>query len=292
MVAPAGFGKTVLVSSWLRAEIRTAGWVSLARSDDDPSRFWAYVVAALGRAGVDISPATQEWPQSTGDVSAVTALTTVINAMARLEDDLIVVLDDFHLIDDPRIHDDLDVLLAQELPHFHLIVISRFDPPLTVARHRAHGQLTEIRGRHLAFDRSETDRFLRHEQVQLEPQVQEALFLRVEGWAAALRLVTLWVADRDDPAAAVAEFAAGDAAITDYLTAEVLAQLPDDLRDFLFATSILPCLSGPLCAAVSGRKDAGALLDALFARGLFLEAVDGTQRWFRYHQLFGELLRL
>jgi LuxR family maltose regulon positive regulatory protein len=289
-VAPAGYGKTVLAASWLAsAPGRRAGWVSLDRGDNEPSRFWAYVLAAIN--------ATEAGLQLPGELSAgpsPQALTPLVNALAGLTSDLALVLDDYHLITDPRIHAGVAFLLSQAPPRLHLVILSRSDPPLPLARWKASGEVTQARTRDLAFTTGEMTLFLDRQEVALPASLRPALFARLGGWAAALRLVTVWVAGRDDPATALAEFAGSDATIADYLTGEVLGQLPSGLRQFLLQTSILPRLTGPLCDAVTGDADgAGAkALSELGRRGLFTEALMPGRDWFRYHQLFAELLRL
>jgi LuxR family maltose regulon positive regulatory protein len=293
VVAPAGFGKTVLAASWLLARPgRRAGWVSLDAGDDEPSRFWAYVLAAADGAGAGLELPAGALAEPAAPPEA--ALVPLVNALAALSGDLVLVLDDYHLITDPRIHHGVAFLLGQQLPRLHLVILTRADPPFPLARQMASGQVIQARTGDLAFTAGEMALFLDQQQVTLPGALQEPLFARLGGWAAALRLVTLWVAGREDPAVAIAEFAASDATIADYLTVEVLGQLPAGLRRFLLCTSILPRLTGPLCDAVTGdAAGSGAqVLAELDRRGLFVEALTPGRDWLRYHQLFAELLRL
>ena len=293
-VAPAGYGKTVLAASWLAsAPGRRAGWVSLDRSDNEPSRFWAYVLAAIAGAGTGLQLPGGALTGQPGNGPPGEALAPLVNALAGLTCDLVLVLDDYHLITDPRIHRGVAFLIGQAPPRLHLVILSRSDPPL-LARRRVSGGVTQARTRDLAFTAAEMTLFLDRQGVILADRPRLALFTRLGGWAAALRLVTLWLAGRDDPAAALADFAASDTTIADYLTAEVLGQLPAGLRRFLLQTSILPRLTGPLCDAVTGDADGGGAqaLAELDRRGLFVEALTPGRDWLRYHQLFAELLRL
>jgi LuxR family transcriptional regulator, maltose regulon positive regulatory protein len=291
-IAPAGYGKTVLAASWLSSVPgRRAAWVSLDSGDNEPSRFWAYVLAAIAGAGTGLQlPATPVGQAGTGPPHE--ALVPLVNALAGLTSDLVLVLDDYHLITDERIHADVAFLLDRQPPRLHLLILSRADPPFPLARRTASGELTQARTRDLAFTAEEMTLFLDRQDVALPAALRPALFARLGGWAAALRLLTLWVAGRDDPAAAVAEFTASDATIADYLTTEILGQLPAGLRRFLLQTSILPRLTGPLCDAVTGGSGGAQTLAELDRRGLFTEALAPRRDWFRYHQLFAELLRL
>ena len=292
VTAPAGYGKTVLAASWLAAAPgRRAGWVSLDGGDNEPTRFWAYVTAAIAAAGTGLQlPGSHPAPAGAGPPAQ--ALAPLVNTLAGLTSDLVLVLDDYHLITSPQIHAGVAFLLDQAPPRLHLLIVSRTEPPFPLARRRASGELTWARNRDLAFTAAEMTLFLDRQDLALPAGLRPALFARLGGWAAALRLVTVWAAGRDDPAAAVAEFTASDATIADYLTTEILTQLPAALRRFLLRTSILPRLTGPLCDAVTGGSDGAQTLAELDRRGLFTEALTPGRDWFRYHQLFAELLRL
>ena len=279
----------MLAASWLSAEPgRRAAWVSLDSGDNEPSRFWAYISAAVTTAGLPLSAAV------TGQLGPAPrqALAPLVNALAGLTSALVLVLDDYHLITGPRIHAGVAFLLDRQPRRLHLVILSRTDPPFPLARRQASGNLTWARTRELAFTDAEMTLFLDQQDVMLPAAVRPALFTRLGGWAAALRLLTVWVAGRDDPAAAVAEFSASDTTIADYLTTEILSQLPAGLRRFLLHTSILPRLTGPLCDAVTGGSGGAGALAELDRRGLFTEALTPGRDWFRYHQLFAELLRL
>jgi LuxR family transcriptional regulator, maltose regulon positive regulatory protein len=293
LAAPAGFGKTVLVASWMSAAAasgRLVGWVSLDSGDNDPATFWSYVLAAIDRMEVTIAAGGGVPVETLGPESAE-VLPALVNALAAQTNERVLVLDDYHLITDPRIHRDLTFLVEQELPHFHLMVLSRSDPPFLSSRRRASGDVVEVRARDLAFNRDETAAFLEDHGVVLDNDLREALFARVAGWAAALRLAAIWVAGSKDQSTAVTEFAAADFTMTDYLTVEVLGQLSPELRRFLLLTSISARLSGPLCDAITGERGGEQTLNDLERRGLFVDQLDSARGWFCYHQLFAELLR-
>jgi LuxR family maltose regulon positive regulatory protein len=293
VVAPAGFGKTVLVTDWLlSAPARRVGWVSLAKSDNEPAGFWSYVRAALAGAGVQLPSDGDGLADRSGTVPPERVLAPLVNALAELTADVTLVLDDYHLITDSRIHRDIAFLIDHQPQRFHLLVLSRSSPPFLLARWKANGAVIQVQTRDLAFTAEEMTDFLDGQGVTLPPGLREPLFARLEGWAAALRLATLWISGRDDPGAAIAEFAASDATITDYLTTEVLGPLSARLRRFLLQTSILPRLTGPLCDAVAAAEGGAHALAELNRRGLFVEAVTPSRDCFRYHQLFAELLRL
>lgn len=290
VAAPAGFGKTALVTSWLAtSRQQRVGWLSLEPSENDPTRFWSYFCEALRRLGVVIPPVDEVADRSASDPPEV-ALTALINAIANLTVDCVLVLDDYHVVHDPRIHAGLAFLINQLPPQLRLVILTRADPPFITSRWRANDVMVEIRARDLSFDHNETDLFLSDSGVHLPTELQEALIGRLSGWVAALRLATNWIAGRDDATSAVAEFTASDSTIAAYLTSEVLDQLPERIRTFVLCTSILPQLSGPLCDAVMASGGSADILDHLYNHDLFLDALDVDRKWFRYHQLFAELL--
>jgi LuxR family maltose regulon positive regulatory protein len=286
--APAGFGKTTLATTWLQAHDRPVGWVSLDGGDNEPSRFWAYVAAAL--ESIDITSLDTDAVERSASQSPESALASLINAINDSPMDAVLVLDDYHQITDHRIHDGVTFLINQLPPRLHVIVLTRSDPPFLVSRWRANGDLVEIRARDLAFNRDETEVFLADTGVTLSDEMQSALFGRLSGWAAAIRLAAAWMAGREDPSHAVAEFAASDSTIAAYLTAEVLDQLPEDTRRFLLFTSILSRLTGPLCDSVMDSTGGAEVLRGLYDHDLFVDALDRDHVWFRYHPLFAELL--
>ena len=290
--APPGFGKSTLVADWLggRTESERAAWLSLDADDNDPARFWRYVVAALQTAHPDIgreAAASLDSPEPHIDQ----ATRSVLNDLVDLEQDILLVLDDFHVIDRHEIHDAVAYLIDRLPAHAHLVMTTRADPALPLARLRARGELVEIRAADLRFTREEAAAYLGTMGLDLSSADVGALEARTEGWIAALQLAALSMQGRTDPGSFIASFAGDDRYVVDYLADEVLAHQPVDVRSFLLQTSILDRMTGPLCDAVTGRGDSRALLERLDRGNLFLIALDDQRRWYRYHQLFADLLR-
>jgi ATP/maltotriose-dependent transcriptional regulator MalT len=291
--APAGFGKTALLADWLRSGGRPVAWLSLDVGDNDPVRFWRHVVAALDRARPGISEriAPLLGPPASSFEGLVTAL---INELAALpgENEIVLVLDDYHLVDTRQVHASLTFLLEHLPPGLHLVLASRSDPPLPLARLRARGQLAELRTDDLRFTPEEAAALLREAAGPGLPDAAvAALAARTEGWAAGLQLAALSLRGRSDIAGFVAAFSGTHRYILDYLTGEVLDGQPEQVREFLLETSVLERLSGGLCDAVTGRDDGQAMLEQVEQAGLFLVPLDEVRGWWRYHHLFADLLR-
>jgi LuxR family maltose regulon positive regulatory protein len=291
---PAGFGKTTLLGDWARRSRRPAAWLSLDGGDNDPARFWRYVAAALDpvRPGVvELVAPLLRGPQQP-PLEAVA--TVVINEFAVVpgERTVTLVLDDYHLVEAPAVHVSVAFLLERLPPGLRLVLASRADPPLPLARLRGRGQLAELRERDLRFTLAETAAFLR-EATRLDLPVGSVTALqdRTEGWAAGVQLAALSLQGHADPAGFVASFSGSNRYILDYLTEEVLARQPVPVVDFLLETSLLERLSGPLCDEVTGRTDSQQLLEQLERANLFLVALDEVRGWWRYHHLFADLLR-
>lgn len=293
--APAGFGKTTLLAEWLSAGPATrptAGWLSLDAGDNDPAVFWTYLVAALrtasGTAGgqaLSLLRAAQPPPDQT-------ILAALINDASAFEEDIVLILDDYHLIDNPAIHEGITFLLDHLPPRMHLVLASRSDPPLPLARLRARGELTELRASDLRFTPEEASAFLcRGAGLDLTEGDVEALERRTEGWAAGLQLAALSIEGREDAHGFVTRFSGDNRYIADYLVEEVLQRQPESVRDFLLRTSILDRLSGPLCGAVTGGEGGKAMLRELERRNLFVVPLDDRREWYRYHHLFAEVLQ-
>lgn len=293
VTAPAGFGKTTLLTQWLSEITDTAvAWVSLDEADNDPVRFWTYVITALQKAANDfVGVAALELLQPPQPPSEA-ALTTLLNDLQSLPHDVVLVLDDLHVIDGRDIHGGLTYLLDHLPPNVHLVLATRSDPPLPLSRLRARGELVEVRSNDLRFTREEAaDYFAGPMGLTLTAADITTLADRTEGWAAALQLAGLSLQDRDDPGAAVARFAGDDRFIVDYLADEVLALQSDEVRAFLLTTSVLERLSGPLCDAVTGQSGGATRLVDLERAGLFLVPLDDHRQWWRYHHLFADVLR-
>ncbi len=293
--APAGFGKTTLLTQWL-AELATGAgpavaWVSLDPRDNDPATFWTYLITALQTA-VDDSLGAAALGLIAPSQPLEAALATLLNDLQAQRREVLLVLDDYHVIQAREIHDGLGYLLDNLPSNVHLVLASRVDPPLALPRLRAQGDLVEVRSADLRFTVDEAAGYLAGPMgLTLAPADVAILADRTEGWAAALQLAGLSLQDRDDPSAAVARFAGDDRFIVDYLADEVLAHQSDDVRDFLLATSILDRLTGPLCDAVTGLSGGAGRLAELERANLFLVPLDGRRQWYRYHHLFADVLR-
>jgi LuxR family transcriptional regulator, maltose regulon positive regulatory protein len=285
--APAGFGKTALLADWARGSRRPVAWLSLDAGDNDPGRFWRYVAAALERA----RPGLAE-PVAAVAGSSEAVITTLVNRLAAASDPVALVLDDYHLIEAPPVHRSVEALLEHPPPGLRLVLASRADPPLALARLRAGGQLTELRAADLRFTEEEAATLLRAALgADLPEGAAAALAARTEGWAVGLQLAALSLRDRRDPARFVAGLTGSHRWVLDYLTEEVLARQPEELVGFLLETSVLERLSGPLCDAVRGRAGSQRLLEQAERANLFLQPLDDERRWWRYHTLFADLLR-
>jgi LuxR family transcriptional regulator, maltose regulon positive regulatory protein len=292
--APAGFGKTSLLGEWVSHSAWQVAWVTLDEADNDPARFWAYFIGALQmlREGLGNNAQAAYGVQAQPVPSIEPFLTVLLNELAAISYPLVLVLDDYHLIDTPAIHTGLTFLIEHLPAQMHLIVTSRADPPLPLSRWRASGQMAEIRADDLRFTKEETSIFLT--EVQRLPLLSgevAALLDRTEGWIAGLQLVALSMQGRQDVAAFIAEFTGSHHFIVDYLTEEILQQQPELVQTFLLHTSILDRLCGPLCEAVTGQPGGQAMLEHLERANLFLQRLDDERHWFRYHQLFVEMLR-
>ena len=290
--APAGYGKSALVAEWLHAEGRPTAWVSLDAADSAPQRFWSYVAAALAgldpRLGESLAPALH--PAGDGTAPEV-LLAGLVNALLQTPTPLALVLDDYHLIAGADVHRGVEFLSSHLPPTLTLVIAGRADPPWPLARRRARGELVEVRAADLRFTREEAAAFLNDGMaLGLSPQEVEVLSERTEGWIVGLQMAALSLRGHDDVSAYLQALSASDRYILDYLLEEVLERQPPAVYEFLLATAILRRLSAPLCAAVTGREDAAAILAHLEAANLFLVALDGARHWYRYHHLFADLL--
>jgi len=298
VAAPAGFGKTTLVADWLETPASrkpNVAWLALDEGDNDPARFWIYVVGALEAAQPGLATSAEALLR----VPEVTVLDDVVEELARdlsqVTEPLVLVLDDYHLIETPAIHAALTFLLERLPTSVHLLLTTRSDPPLPLSRMRARAQVTEVRAADLRFTQAETAAFLTEVMgLQLSQQQVGILEARTEGWVAGLQLAGLSLRTRDDEAdraAFVEAFGGSHRLIVDYLVDEVLLRQPEPIGTFLLRTSILERLSGSLCEAVTGQANSQQLLEAIERANLFLVALDDERRWYRYHQLFAEVLR-
>ncbi len=295
--APPGFGKTSLIQEWIAGTGRRAAWVSLDEGDNDPGRFMRYVTAALSRADEHVGPLL---PGAERSISPQELSIALINDLAVDGAGRLLVLDDYHTIRDFAVHDLVAFLLANQPSGFHVVIGTREDPPLPLARLRARDQVTEIREHALRFTPDEAGAFLNRTMgLGLAPEAIATLLSRTEGWITGLQLAGLALRqpaggprDRSATDDFVAAFAGDDRYIVDYLMAEVLERESAPVRDFLRRTSILERLSAASCDALTGRNDAQEVLEHLEAANLFLLPLDNRREWYRYHVLFAEVLRL
>src|SRR5918998_1595897 len=289
--APAGFGKTTLLSEWLAGCGRPAAWLSLDEGDSDPTRFLAYLVAALQTIAASVGEGVLGALQSPQPPLTESTLTALLNETISVPDDFVLVLDDYHVIDAKPIDDALAFLLEHLPPRMHLVIATREDPQLPLARLRARGQLAELRAADLRFAPFEAAEFLnRVMDLNLSEEDIAALEIRTEGWIAGLQLAAISMRGHEDAAGFIESFTGSHHFVLDYLVEEVLQQQPESVQAFLLRTSILDRLCGPLCDAVlQGSSTSGqATLEYLEHVNLFLVPLDEDRCWYRYHHLFAE----
>jgi LuxR family maltose regulon positive regulatory protein len=302
--AKAGTGKTTLVSAWVQHQERPAQWLSLDKSDSDPRRFLSYLLAALRQLGLQSKWGPLEAPQLPPAESLATEL---INEMAGIARPCLLVLDDYHLIQDEWIHEAVGFLAEHQPPEMHLVLITRVDPPLPLARLRGRGLLTEIRDHDLRFTAEEAARFLQVMGLELSAEAISALERRTEGWIVGLQMAAISMRGRtraDELAAFLDAFGGTNRYVLDYLTEEVLSQQPPAIQDFLFETSILSRMCADLCDAVrfgeaespgsptgTDARDSQAILAQLERTNLFVTPLDDERCWYRYHHLFADLVQ-
>jgi LuxR family maltose regulon positive regulatory protein len=304
LVAPAGFGKTTLLADWRTAQQQGAwpvAWLALDAGDNDLARFLRYLVAALQALRADLGRVVLPSLRSPQPPPVEALLTLLLNDLVTHPGAIVLVLDDYHVVDTPPIHQAMAFLLEHLPPQVHLVIAARADPPLPLARLRARGQLTELRAADLRFTAEEAATFLHHSMgLPLSADDVAALGAHTEGWIAGLQLAALALHGRDSAhlSEAIAALTGGHRYILDYLADEVFEHQPADVRHFLLRTSVLDRLSGALCDALVGETgdalatgDGQAMLERLEAANLFLVPLDDTRTWYRYHHLFAAFLR-
>jgi LuxR family maltose regulon positive regulatory protein len=295
--APAGFGKSTLLSAWAQEPERRArvAWLSLDKGENDLARFLAYMVAALRTVEAGLGKELVTSLQSPGAIKTDLLLTSLLNDIAALPDQLILVLDDYHVIESRPVDEAVAFCLDHLPPQFHLVIASRIDPTLPLSRYRARGQMTEVRADDLRFTPDEVSAFLNQTMgFNLSIEETTALETRTEGWIVGLQMAALSISSLEQANEIndfINRFTGGDHYIQDYLTEEVLQRQPADIRDFLLLTAILDRLSASVCDAVTGRDDSQVILENLEASNLFLSPLDNERTWYRYHHLFADLLR-
>jgi LuxR family maltose regulon positive regulatory protein len=289
--APAGFGKSTLISSWLAERGVQAAWLSLDPGDNDPVRFWTYLIAAVQTVQPDAGSEAHQIISAPQLRSTEPVVISLINDISQCQQDVILVLDDYHVIEAEQIHAGIGYFLEHQPPNLYLILITRSDPPLSLARLRAHGRLIEIRAVNLQFSSNEAATLFNDVmKLNLDPAQIEALNQRAEGWIVGLNLAALFLKGQPNSEAIIERFTGSHQFILDYLTEEVLKTLPDTQRQFLLRTSILGRFCASLCGAVSGDPASQQVLDELRSGNLFLISLDVDGTWFRYHHLFAEVL--
>ncbi len=302
--APAGYGKTTLLCCWARSCQRPTAWISLDEGDNEPGRFFHYLAAAIQQIQPNLGDVALAMVSSRRAIQVETALTSLLNDIASMSTAAILILDDYHTISNQRVHDNVTFLLEHLPPQLHIAISTRSDPPLPIARLRAHEELTELRQNDLRFSAGETAQFLtKFLPLQLSAVDINALVSRTEGWIAGLQMAALSLQHQQDASDFIAKFTGSQHHVLDYLVEEVLARQPESVQTFLLQTSILERMSGALCDEViinltpasSKRKrqeiSGQAMLEHLEHANLFVFPLDEDLHWYRYHHLFAECLR-
>jgi LuxR family transcriptional regulator, maltose regulon positive regulatory protein len=291
VAAPTGFGKTSALTEWAAASPARFAWVSLDAGDDDPSRFWNYVVAAVETSAPELPGTAGRRLRGPGVSIADEVLPVLVNELTTLAQPLVLVLDDYHAIEDEEIHAGVQYMLERVGPDVHLVLAAWTVPPLRLGRLRARGELNECRADTLRFSETEVAALLNgaHD-LKLGPDELAGLYRRTEGWVAGLNLVALSLRETGDRAAFLAGMPVDDRFLVDYLWDEVVARQPPGTRDFLMRTAVLERLSSELCDAVLERPDSAEMLLELERSNLFVIPLDADRRWFRYHTMFRAML--
>ncbi len=290
--APAGFGKTTLASAWAKQTAQPSAWLSLDEGDNDLAQFLAYFIAALQTIESRIGRGLLATLQSPGAADVEMVLTSLLNEIAGLPAGVVLILDDYHIIDSPAVDEALSFCLEHLPPQMRLVIVTRSDPNLPFARYRARGQLAELRAADLRFTYAEAAEFLYQVMgLNLSAEDIAALDSRTEGWIAGLQLAAISMKGHEDTTAFIKSFAGSHHFILDYLIEDVLEQQPESVQVFLLQTAVLNRMTGSLCDALTGREDGQATLEMLERANLFIVSLDEERRWYRYHHLFSDLLR-
>jgi LuxR family transcriptional regulator, maltose regulon positive regulatory protein len=293
--APAGFGKTTLLSEWVQS--RPSGnppvaWVSLDEADNDPVRFWTYVLTALDACRPGLCTQLLVFLRAQQAPPLQSVLKALINASLERTEPLLLVLDDYHLITEQAVHTSLSYLVEHLPSHLHMILLTRVDPPLPLSRLRVRGQILELRTDQLRSTPQEGAAFLREVMgIELTSAALQEVVAHTEGWLAGLQLLGLSLQGHADPAAVLNELRGSQRYLLDYLTEEVLEQQPADVQAFLLRTALLERLSAPLCDALMEQAGSQEMLEYLEQANLFVVSLDEHRHWYRYHALFAEALR-
>jgi LuxR family maltose regulon positive regulatory protein len=293
IAAPPGFGKTTLLSEWIHQSNHPVTWLSLDESDRDPAQFWTYFITSLQTLDPQLGGAALKLLQSTQSTPITSILTTLINEIGAFPAAFSMVLDDYHVIDLESVHTALTFLVTHMPSNMHLIITTRADPPLPLARMRARGQLVEIRAGDLRFTLEESAAFLSQVMgIDLSVEEVAALDARTEGWVAGLQIAALSMQGHADIPGFVRAFSGSHRHILGYLAEEVLDQRPRGTLEFMLRTSILDRMCADLCNALTGQSDGQAILESLEQANLLIVPLDDEGRWYRYHHLFAEVLQV
>jgi LuxR family maltose regulon positive regulatory protein len=289
--APPGYGKTVAVVGWLQSRGVAFAWLSLDAADADLSRFSRYLTEALGTVRPTAADATADLFGPAAAPSPELVGAAVVEGLTETDEPMVLVLDDYQLIDAGPVHALVRFLVERAPPFVHLVLLTREDPPLPLARLRAHGRLVELRADDLRWTCEEASVYLADAGISLEPGLVERLVERTEGWIAGLQLAAISLRGRLDPATLIEVFGGSQRFVFDYLADEVLGGVDAEFRAFLVRTSIAERFTGELCRELTGRPDANALLERAERANLFIVPLDAERRWYRYHRLFADYLR-
>jgi LuxR family transcriptional regulator, maltose regulon positive regulatory protein len=292
--APAGYGKTTVLSQWIiknKSQFKVS-WVQLDDNDNDPVRFWDYVVEALKKEQPTAGQITSSMLHAPQQIPFEATLTPLINDLSQITENVVLVLDDYHLIKSEAVHTTVAFLVDHIPFNFHLVISTRIDPPLPVSRFRGRGTLLEFSAHDLQFSVNESAEFFKQEtEAELSSEDNLALYSRSEGWAVGIKMAAMAMRGRQDIHQFVNSFTGSQRYIMDYLIEEVIKRQPEDVRNFLLNTAILQKMTPALCNAVTGHADGWDMLMKLEQANLFLVQLDDSRRWFRYHHLFAELLQ-
>ena len=290
--APAGYGKSTLLSAWLKQAKHPAAWLTLDEADNDPARFLSYLAAALRRIEPQAGEALENSLQSASLPAVDILLTPLVNQLAEIERLFWLVLDDFHVVHSQAVHQIVSFLVEHRPPALHLVLATRADPPLPLSRLRARSQMVEVRLADLRFSSQETEEFLNKiTGLKLNREELSLLETSTEGWAAGLQMAALSLQDREDPGTFIRSFSGENRYILDFLFEEVFQRQPAEIQSFLLQTSILELLSAPLCQAIASQENCQVILETLERNNLFLIALTDEKKWYRYHYLFRDLLK-
>lgn len=291
--APAGYGKTTLLTEWIADCRQSVGWLSLDNGDNDVATFVSYLIAAIQGIRPGIGESVLGLLGSSQQLSIESILTPFINEIGTINEPFLMVLDDYHVIRSENVHRAMNFLVDNLPANMHLVMATRADPPLPIARMRGRGQLVELRLKDLRFKSDEVIQFLTNVmQLEIAPGLIEAVDARTEGWIAGLQMAAISIRSQDNIATFVCDLSGTNRDITDYLFEEVFAHQDDGIQGFLLQTSILDHLTASLCDSVTGRDDSQSILRDLEGRNLFLVPLDEKRQWYRYHTLFRDLLNI